>query len=114
FALLGAAAASRLGGVLGGGHSVNLSTGVLPWLGGHAALALLNTTTSTAGALVVVGVADQARARSFLRSVGATAHGSYRDHSLLAAPNGDELAFAGGDLLIGEDAAVRAALDVAA
>ncbi|HEY1716641.1 MAG TPA: DUF3352 domain-containing protein [Solirubrobacteraceae bacterium] len=114
FALLAAAAAGRLGAVLGAGRSVNLSTDVSPWLGGRAALALLNTTTSTAGALIVVGVADQGRARSYLRSVGATARGSHRGHALLAAPNGDELAFAGGDLLIGQDAAVRAAIDVAA
>ena len=114
FPLLGAAAASRLGSALGGGHSVDISTDVAPWLGGRAALALLNTTTSTAGALIVVAVADQGRARSYLRSVGATAHGSDRGHALFAAPNGDELAFAGGDLLIGQDAAVRAAIDVAA
>ncbi|HWE13801.1 MAG TPA: hypothetical protein VG365_09835, partial [Solirubrobacteraceae bacterium] len=51
FPVLGAAALSRLGGVLGGGHPVDFSTGISPWLGGHAALALLNTTTSTAGSL---------------------------------------------------------------
>jgi hypothetical protein len=112
--LLAAAVTSRLGAVLGGGHTVDFSTGVSPWLGGHAALALLNTATSTAGALIVVNVADEARARAFLRSVGATAHGSYRGRALLAAPNGDGLAFAGGDLVIGQDAAVRAAIDVAA
>jgi hypothetical protein len=114
FPLLGAAVAGRLGAVLGDGRSVDFTTDVSPWLGGHAALALLNTTTSTAGALIVVGVSDPGRARSSLRSVGARAHGSYRGHGLLAAPNGDELAFAGGELLIGQDATVRAALDVAA
>jgi hypothetical protein len=114
FPVLGAAAVSRLGGVLGGGHTVDFATDVSPWLGGHAALALLDSTTSTAGALIVVAVTDQGRARSFLRSAGATAHGSYRGHALLAAPNGSELAFAGGDLVIGQDTSVRAALDVAA
>lgn len=114
FPVLGAAALSRLGGVLGGGHSVNVATDVSPWLGGHAALALLNTSTSTAGALILVSVTDQGRARSFLRSVGATAHGSYRGHALLAAPNGSELAFAGDNLVIGQDAGVRAAIDVSA
>lgn len=114
FPLLGAAAAGRLGALLGAGRSVTLSTDVAPWLGGRAALALLNTTTSTAGALIVVAVADQGRARSYLRSVGATVRGNDRGHALFAAPNGDELAFAGGDLLIGQDAAVRAAIDVAA
>jgi hypothetical protein len=114
FPVLGAAALSRLGGVLGGGHSVNFSSDVSPWLGGHAALALLNTSTSTAGALIVVGVTDQARARSFLRSMGATARGSYRGHGLLAAPNGSELAFVDGNLVIGQDDSVRAAIDVSA
>jgi hypothetical protein len=114
FPVLGAAALSRLGGVLGGGHPVDFSTGISPWLGGHAALALLNTTTSTAGSLIVVSVTDQDRARSFLRSVGATAHGSYRGHGLLTAANGSEMAFADGNLVIGQDAGVRAAIDVAA
>jgi len=113
FPVLGAAAVSRLGAVLGGGRAVDFSTHVSPWLGGHVALALLNTTTSTAGSLIVVGVTDRGRARSFLRSVGATAQGSYRGHGLLRAPNGSELAFAGGYLLIGQDAGVRAAIDVA-
>ena len=112
--LLAAAASSRLGSILGTGRSVDFSTDISPWLGGRAALALLNTATSTAGALIVVGVSDQARARSFLRSAGTTAHGSYRGHALLAASNGDELAFAGDELLIGQDAAVHAAIDVAA
>ncbi|HTU95323.1 MAG TPA: DUF3352 domain-containing protein [Solirubrobacteraceae bacterium] len=113
FAVLATAASSRLGSVLGG-QSLDFSTGVSPWLGGGAALALLNTTTSTAGALIVVDVTDEARARSFLRSAGATARGSYRGHALLTASNGDELAFAHGELLIGQDAAVREAIDVAA
>ena len=64
FPLLGAAAARRLGALLGAGRSVNLSTDVSPWLGGRAALALLNTTTSTAGALIVVAVADQGDRKS--------------------------------------------------
>ena len=114
FPVLGAAAISRLGSVLGGGHTVDFATDVSPWLGGHAALALLDTATSTAGVLIVVAVTDQGRARSFLHSVGATAHGSYRGHGLLAAPNGTEIAFAGGDMVIGQDAGVRAAIDVAA
>ena len=94
--MLAAAASSRLGSVLGTGQSVDFATDVAPWLGGRAALALLNTTTSTAGALIVVGVSDQARARSFLRSAGLGARGSYRGHALLSASNGEELALASG------------------
>jgi hypothetical protein len=114
FPVLGEAAMSRLGAVLGGGHAVDFASDVSPWLGGHAALALLNTTTATAGSLIVVSVTDKGRARAFLRSVGATAHGSYRGHALLRAPNGNALAFAGGYLVMGQDAGVRAAIDVAA
>jgi hypothetical protein len=114
FPVLGAAVATRLGAVLGGGRPVDFATDVSPWLGGHAALALLNTTTSTAGSLIVVSVADVGRAKAFLRSMGATAQGSYRGRALLRATNGNELAFAGRELVIGQDAGVRAALDVAA
>jgi hypothetical protein len=113
FAVLAAAASSRLGAVLGGGHAVDLSTDVSPWLGARVAVALLNTRTSTAGTLIVIDVSDLGRARAFLRSVGATAHGSYRGRGLLAASNGDELAFVGSELVIGQDAGVRAAIDVA-
>jgi hypothetical protein len=115
FPVLWAAVLSRLSAVLGGGgRQVDFATDVSPWLGGHAALALLDTATSTAGSLIVVNVTDENRARAFLRSVGATAHGSYRGRALLRATNGNELAFAGGELVIGQDAGVRAAIDVAA
>jgi hypothetical protein len=114
FPVLGAAVVSRLGGVLGGGHAVNFSRDVSPWLGGHVALTLLNTATSTAGALIVVAMTDQGRARSYLHAIGATAHGSDRGRTLFAMPNGTELAFAGRYLVIGQDAGVRAAIGAAA
>ncbi len=113
FAVVAAAASGRLGALLGGGHSVSLSADVTPWLGGRVAVALLNTTTSTAGTLIVVDVSNLARAHAFLRSVGATAHGSYRGRALLTASHGDELAFLGTRLVIGQEASVHAAIDVA-
>jgi hypothetical protein len=109
-----AGAVTRLGAIISGGRSVDFGTQISPWLGGDVALALLNTSTSTAGSLVVLNVTNPAKARSFVRSAGATSHGSYRGRALLAYPNGNELAFLGRYLVIGQDASIRAAIDVAA
>ncbi|HWE10565.1 MAG TPA: DUF3352 domain-containing protein [Solirubrobacteraceae bacterium] len=114
FGLGGGVALGRLNQVLAGGRAVDYSSQVSPWIGHGAALALLDTTTSTAGSLVVVEVSNRARARRFVRAEGATATGSYRGTTLLGYPNGAVLAFAGSDLVVGQDASVRAAVDVAA
>jgi hypothetical protein len=108
-----AAVLSRFGTVLGGGRSIDFFRQVEPWLGGEAALALLNTQTSTAGTLVMLAVKDAARARRFVRSMGAVANGTYRGTPLYAYPSGSELAFVHGFLVLGQDASVRSALDVA-
>jgi hypothetical protein len=112
FPLAAAAVQTRLGAVLGGGRSVDLISQIHPWLGNEAALALLNTPTSTAGSLLVLDVRDHARARAFVRGQGATAHGVYRGTALLAYPTGSELAFVSHFLVLGQDASVRAAIDV--
>jgi Protein of unknown function (DUF3352) len=113
FGLGGGVALGRFGEVLAGGRAVDYASQVAPWIGHGAALALLNTATSTAGSLVVVQVAKRARARQFVRAQGATPSGSYRGTTLLRYPNGVVLAFIGPDLLIGQNASVRTALDVA-
>lgn len=105
---------SRLAAILGGGRSADYTTQIAPWLGAEAALALLNTTTATAGTLTVLDVRDHARAAAFVRGHGATARGSYRGTALLAYPTGSELAFISHYLVLGQDASVRAAIDVAA
>ena len=109
-----ATAVSKLDTIISGGRTVDLGARIAPWLGDRASLALLNTTTTTAGTLVVVAVTDRAGARAFLRAMGAVAHGSYRGRALEAYPDGSELTFLDGDLVIGQDASVRAAIDVAA
>jgi hypothetical protein len=114
FPVVAAAALSKLDAILGDGRSVDLSSQVVPWLGNEAALALLNTTTSTAGSLIILDVKDRARAQAFVDSAGAVAHGSYRATPLLAYPAGTELAFVSHYLGLGQDASVRAAIDVAA
>jgi hypothetical protein len=110
FPLAGAAALNRLGAVISGGRSADYATQISPWLGGEAALALLNTTTSTAGTLIVLDVSNRARAMKFVDSEGAVSHGSYRGTALLAYPSGLVLAFVGDHLALGRAASVEAAI----
>jgi hypothetical protein len=113
--LAAGAVLTRLDAILSGGRSsVDFATQVRPWLGNEAALALLNTPTATAGSLIALAVKDPARARSFLGTSGATPHGSYRGTALETYPTGAELAFVHGFLVLGQDASVRSAIDVAA
>jgi hypothetical protein len=114
FPLAYAAVETRLGGILSGGRSVDFSSQIAPWLGHEAALALLDTATTTAGSLIVLDVSDRARAQAFIRSEGATAHGSYRGTALFTYRTGSELALVSHFLVLGQDASVRAAVDVAA
>jgi hypothetical protein len=114
YPLAAAAVLSRLGAILGGGRAIDVSTQIEPWLGDEAALALLNTPTSTAGTLIILSTSDQARARAFIRAEGATSHGVYRGTTLYVYPSGSELAFVDDFLVLGQDSSVRAAIDVAA
>jgi len=113
FPLAGAAALSRLGAIISGGRSADYARQIEPWLGGEAGLALLNTTTSTAGTLIVLDVSDRAQALRFVRSEGAVSHGSYRGTALLAYPSGLVLAFVGDHLVLGQAASVHAAIATA-
>ena len=102
----------RLGGIASGGAPVDFARDLAPWLGNEAAVAVLNTTTSTAGWLVVLDVSNHDRARAFLVRSGARAIGSYRGVQLLGDSTGTELAFLGHYLAFGQDASLRAAIDV--
>jgi len=108
-----AAAVAKLGTIISGGRTVDVSSRIAPWVGDRASLALLDTTGTTAGTLVVVAVTDRGAAQAFVRSMGAVAKGRYRGRELQAYPDGSELTFLGDDLVIGQDASVRAAIDVA-
>jgi hypothetical protein len=114
FPVAGGALLSRLTSVIAGGRSADYARQIRPWLGGEAALALLDTTTSTAGSLLLLDVRDVARGRAFVRSQGAVPAGSDRGHQLLRYPDGNELAFLGRFMVIGQDASVRAAIETAA
>ncbi len=114
FPLAGAAVQGRLGAILSAGHSVDFGHEILPWVGNEAALALLNTNTSTAGSLIILDVTDRARARAFIHAQGATPQGVVHRTQLYAYASGSELAFVSHYLVVGQDASVRSAIDVAA
>jgi Protein of unknown function (DUF3352) len=114
YQLASSALLTRLGAIAGGGSSVDFAGDIRPWLGKEAALAFLNTTTSAADSLIVLDVSDRTRARAFLTRAEARSGGSYRGVELLRYPSGTELAFVRHYLLLGQDASVRAAIDVAA
>ncbi len=111
--LLRTAALNRLGALVGAGGAADFATGVRPWLGKEAALALIPGPNGTTQSLVVLDVARRARAQAFVRSAGASPAGSYHGSRLLAYRSGSELAFVGHYLVAGSDAGVRAALDAA-
>lgn len=108
FPLLSADVVHRLGVLLHGPAGQ-----VRQWLGKEAAFALLNTTTTTAGSLIVLDVAQPRQAHEFVARAGAIADGTYRRTSLLRYQSGTELAFVGHYLVLGQSASVRAAIDVA-
>ena len=103
----------RLDAILGGGATLHYARDVRPWIGKEAALALLDTTTSSAGSLIVLDVRDRGRAQALLRRTGAAAAGSYRGIAIEGYRTGTELAFVKHYLVLGQDASVRSAIDVA-
>jgi hypothetical protein len=103
----------RLTAIVGGGSQLDYARDIKPWLGREAALALLDTTSSTAGSLIVLDVRDASKARALLARAGATVTGRYRGIALESYPTGTELAFVKHYLVLGQDASVRAAIDVA-
>jgi Protein of unknown function (DUF3352) len=114
YPIAGGALLTRLSTVIAGGRTADYARQIRPWLGGEVSLALLDTTTSTAGSLLILETSDTARARAFVGSEGAVSAGSTQGTTLLRYPNGNELAFLGRFLVIGQDASVRAAVGVAA
>src|SRR5207248_5561558 len=92
FALFSGQLTGRLGAVAAGGTRVNFQRDIRPWLGNEAALALLNTQSSTAGSLIVLDVRKPAKARSFIAGAGATSAGVYEGTGLYRYRTGTELA----------------------
>lgn len=113
--LLFAAVTTRLDAMLGGSGGAGVSYGgdVRPWLGNEAALAVLATSGSSAGSLLVLDVRAAAAARRFVASVGARPDGAYQGVPLLAGSSGAVIAFIRHYLVLGQAASVEAAIDVA-
>jgi hypothetical protein len=100
---------SALLSVARGGRELDFDTSVRPWIGDEAALALLPD-GRRASSLILLRVADEARARSFLRGAGRAREGRHRGVTVRSY---GELATAFVDdfLAIGRPAHVRAAID---
>lgn len=111
--LLETAALNRLRPLVAGSSSADFATQIRSWLGKQASLALIAGPNGTAQPLVVLEVAEAARARAFVDRAGATPAGTYDGSRIMAYPSGSELAFVGHYLVAGPDAGVRAALDAA-
>ncbi len=112
YATSSATVLARVVQAVGGDAPVGFLSDIRPWLGKEAAIAFLNTTSSAAGSLIVLDVANRAQARAFLTRAGATRAGTYRGVALLRYPGGTELAFVQHYLILGQDASVRASIDV--
>ena len=85
YPLIGASVLARLSAIAGGGSSANFATDIRPWLGKEAAFALMNTTSSSAGSLIVLDVRNGVRARAFVRRAGARPIGLYDGVQMLSA-----------------------------
>lgn len=111
YPLVAARVISRLSALIGGGAPVDWGRDIRPWLGREIALALLNTTGSTADSELVLDVSQPARARAFIARAGAVADGSYRAAKVYRYRSGTRLAFVGHYLVLGQAASVRSAID---
>jgi hypothetical protein len=99
---------------LGVPGNVVLSRDVLPWLGSEAAAALVPAQGGAAQQLLLLSVADESGARSFLRQVGGSgSRGEQRGTAVTTYRNGLASAELNGFLLLGGPAAVRGAIDAA-
>lgn len=103
----------RLGALVGDSPARGWAA-IRPWLGQEAAFAALNTTSSTAGSLIVLDVTHPGLARRFLSRAGVGPSGRYRGVALLRYTSGTVLAFVEHYLVLGQPGSVRAAIDAAA
>jgi Protein of unknown function (DUF3352) len=94
----------------GGSSSADFATGIHQWLGREAAFVVLDTPGGSAPSLIVLDVANRARALRFVAGAGAAALAPYDGVRILGYRSGTELAFVKHFLVVGPDAAVRAAI----
>jgi hypothetical protein len=99
-------------GLTGPGVAVDFDSEIRPWLGKEVALALFDTPTSTAGSLIVVGVANRRAAKRFVAGLPSDGTASYEGTTITGHPGAGDTAFVGRYLVIGHSASIRAAIDV--
>jgi uncharacterized protein DUF3352 len=100
-----------------GGRAIDLPHEILPWAKDDIALLGVPTPKRTMAEAYIVGVGDNAKANAFLNSLSADGKGtpsSVGDASLTVFRNGFATARSGGQLLFGNESAVRAALSTKA
>jgi hypothetical protein len=93
-----------------GTQPVRYDRDLRPWLGGEVGLALLDTTSQTAGTLIVAAVADRAKADAYVRRAGQSSTISYRGVTIRRFGNVAS-AITGGYLIVGQESDLRRAID---
>ena len=101
----------RLEGVIGRAGAFDFARDVRPWLGKEVGLALLDSGGPAANVLLLLAVDDEPKAQGQLqRAAGAAGGIEYRGIAVRRF-GGVAAAFVGGFLAIGQEAAVKAAVD---
>ena len=101
----------RFESVIGQAGAFDFARDVRPWLGREAGLALLDSGGPAANVLLLLEVADEPKAQGQLkRAAGAAGGIEYRGLAVRRF-GGVAAAFVGGFLAIGQEAAVKAAID---
>jgi hypothetical protein len=101
-------------GALGPTLAADFKTRIEPWLGKEVALAVFDTSTTSAGSLLVVGVSHLRPAQRYVAGLPADGTTSYQGTTITGHPGAGDTAFVGRYLVIGHSADIRAAVDVAA
>jgi hypothetical protein len=102
----------RLEGLIGRSGAFDFERDVRPWLGKEAGLALLDSGGPAANVLLLLEVASEPKAQSqLLRAAGAAGGVEHRGIAVRRF-GGVAAAFVGGFLALGQEAAVKAAIDL--
>ena len=102
----------RLEGVIGSAGAFDFARDVRPWLGKEAGLALLDSGGPAANVLLLLEVADEPKAQGQLQRAAGAAGGVEHRGIAVRRFGGVAAAFVGGFLAIGQEAAVKQAIDL--
>ena len=102
----------RAEGLIGGAGAFDFERDVRPWLGDEAGLALLDGGGRVANVLLLLAVDDEPKAQGQLRRAAGAEGGVEHRGIAIRRFAGVAAAFVGGFLAIGQEPAVRAAIDL--